>query len=285
MDQAGIVEGIDSLPDDFIVYEMKIRQQALARSTLASRKRRFLKIFQMEVESGQMSPMVFHMRLEDDLAACEILLTNVITEMDTNLNVAAEKCEIQLIFLKERIERLPPSPNLELTQRRLTLINRIEELERQFGNVTVPTGLGENHPVLQDTIGNHVAQLETFDRPEVSSIQPSRLSANSTSVGSNRIGNRQSILSINSQGNCENNGRARSVDAIPNHSTSVTQATNRSNTSPTSNNSVSPNANILLHPAYKSHAQMWKWQLKFSGEQDEMLASVFLQKVKDYAMP
>lgn len=279
-----MIEGIDILPDDFIVYEMLIRQQPLARSTLASRKRKFLRIFQTEQETGQVSPMVFHLRLEDDLAQCEILLTNIITAMDANLNASAEKCEIQLIFLKERVERLPPSPNLELTQRRLTLINRIEDLEKQFGNVTVPTGLGENAPMSTDPIENHVVQLETFDRPEAHSIQASRLGANSTSVGPNRTGERQNVLPTNRQFNCENNRRNGLVDQPMNNTSAMAQASARPNTQTSTNNSLSPNTNILLHPAYESHAQMWKWNLKFSGERDDMLASVFIQKVKDYAM-
>lgn len=81
--------------------------------------------------------------------------------MNTNLNLNATRCEVQLIFLKERLERLPISPRVAIATLRTDLLSEIEELEKQFANVTVVSGLDERSrpQVSQNTFNDIISQL------------------------------------------------------------------------------------------------------------------------------
>lgn len=98
-----MIDGLNYVPDKYIVYEMKIRGMNTRNSTLRSRKNRLLKALQQEAEANFVE-MIYHMPLAEDLKECAEFLTEVELEMTANLEANAIAAEYQLLYLKERVE-------------------------------------------------------------------------------------------------------------------------------------------------------------------------------------
>lgn len=141
MEDLDIIEAVDQLPDKYIKYELQIRQVRLLRSTAASRKRALIGFLRREAETQQPSDMVLFMPLRNDLDECKKLLSEIEMEMAVAFDEKVSACEVQLNYLRERIERLNASPSPDLFKRRANLLNRISELEKPFSEVTVTSGL------------------------------------------------------------------------------------------------------------------------------------------------
>lgn len=147
-----MIDGLNYLPDKYIVYELRARGRSTVNSTMRSRKNRLLEILKRELEAGVLSEMIFHMPLAEDLKECAEFLAEVELEMTIDLEANAVAAEFQLLYLRERVERLPTSPSEKLYALRLSLITKMEELERHFGNVTVTVGQDDvvNAPAVKD---------------------------------------------------------------------------------------------------------------------------------------
>lgn len=266
-DELDIIEGVDEVPDTYVVYEMRIRQQNLGRSTLASRKRRLIEILKREKETGELMQMIFHLPLEEDLAECEVLLSIVKENMNTNLNRNATRCEVQLIFLKERLERLPISPRVAIATMRTDLLNEIEELEKQFANVTVASGLDERPrpQVAQNTFNDIISQLNLNSAVGLNATNAPRHSSTNRTFTTAGVSQYQFQPSMPLSSQVGTSVHNISVQSQPPNSSVLSTAI--------------PNTPVFHRP----QAQMWKWNVVFSGEEGSVLASGFIQKIKEMA--
>lgn len=290
MEARDIIEAVDQLPDKYIVYEMNLRKQTLLRSTMASRKRRLIEILTREAQTGQLSDMVFFMKREDDLSECVTFLEEIEMDMTVGLGTNASRCEFQLMFLKERIERLGVSPSVAMNDIRLRILNRIEELEKQFKNVTVVSGMDDRPktPTSQHGSADFLSRLNSMNLNGNGtgnfSVGPRHSSTNHTYTATPHFSSASGMNNVTRimpsvQFGDVNATTQETTHAVNNNT--MGQPTNL-NSSDSRDASTQP-ASTTYYPGYNPRAQMWKWNLHFSGDGDEMLASDFIQKLKDLA--
>lgn len=281
MDRQELIDGINYVPDKYIMYEMKIRGQNTARSTLHSRKKRLLHIFEQETE-GAMSEMIFHLPLAEDLKECADFLNEVELEMTVNLEANAVVAEFQLLYLKERVERLPTSPSEKLYTLRLSLLTKIEELEKHFGNVSV--AIGQNEQVGAPPVKNlndFYTRLNSLTMNSAVLNQTSRHS----STGRSQIGQQTNSVTFDQGGRTNSPDGAYAPAYASQRTPSPTQVSqqNTRNVSNLNNTRFTLNASSAPQ-SYNARGQIWKWNLKFSGDKDEMTANEFIQKVNDLSI-
>lgn len=289
MDARDITESVEFLPDKYVVYEMNIRKESLARSTCASRKRRLIAILIRESETGQPSEMTHHMRAQDDLAECLDFLSEIEVDMASGSSTSALECECRLMFLKERVERLRPSPVVAFGDLRVQIIEKIEELEKRFRNVTVSSGLERYARNITSPNGSFgfLPRLNTLSLNE-NSVQMPRLSSTKHPSADAQ----PSVLKGALTTSLRSANASHSVQ--PNHTVRFNESTSSERAFPTLRSAPdldvtfeSPSDNhalvnsVISSTTSKPNAQMWKWKIKFSGDGDEVLASDFIQELKD----
>lgn len=104
-----MIDALDEPPDKYVSYELKIHRKQLKGTTLKSRKRALRDIYRDEIDNSNYMDMTFHMRLEDDLQQCSEYLEDILLHLHVRFDEFAVSAENQLIFLRERVERLPTS--------------------------------------------------------------------------------------------------------------------------------------------------------------------------------
>lgn len=310
MDDVSIVENIDCLPDSYVQYELLIRQQNLPDSTMRMRKRALIEILKRERDENRRMLMVPHMPLEDDLVDCKVLLDCVADDMQIDLRGNANRCEVQLNFLRMRLERLAPSPLRALADKRIELLEYIEVLVKCFANVSVASGLDvrPNAKSSTNVTGGFLSQLNsiTFEPTPVAQAQPSSslVVANTGPQPNPQVHNsyaatyhlvngiptrRISVEAVgapNSSAGVDVN-QASSASAAVSNVTPGSQSTAFPPDRAVVNGSLqsgAPNfSQFSLQHHVRSNAEMWKWRISFSGPDDTQSANSFLMKLNDLA--
>lgn len=278
-----IIENVDNLSDQFVRYESAIRQCILEGTTLTSRKRKLIQILKREAETGIMSPMVFHMPLEADICECQNIFSGIESKIRSNRQVKATELEVQLIFLRERLERLAASPNPEVNNIRSNYITRIEELERRFVDVAVASGMAENSSV------NFLSQMVNLGFDDSPPSSSTRAPANQISANAMTHSVSSPNLSFEAiQSGTQSQSNHGSVQPTPGVALGV----------PSPNFDVEeitpPTCLPVPNPCqsfghsqhsfgYNPPPKMWTWRVRFSGDDRNELASSFLQKITDIA--
>lgn len=288
----GLIAGINYVPDKYIMYEMKIRGINLRGTSMKSRKNRLQKILENELESGVESDMFFHMQLADDLEECVGYLEEIGFLMQTNLENNAIASEYQLMFLKERVERLPPSPMETLSTQRTSILSKIEELEKQFGDVTVAVA-PDTHQTTAHVSNVLYNQLGSLNLNSLSLGQNPRHSStirNQTAISGTGAVSRPTMpttppsphVSFDLTNSPDLNATDYASLRTPNTSMNDDPVYTRSNSQMyNSNTAGAVPENSIVKYGHNPSVQMWKWNLRFNGDRDEMTANDFIQKLMD----
>lgn len=299
MNRQEMIEGLNSVSDKYISYELKIRGHSLRGSTLTSRKKKLHGIFDNEQMNGE-SQMVFHMQLAEDLNECASFLEEIEFLMGVNLEANAISAEYQLLYLKERVERLPPSPLATMATQRLSILSKIDELEKVFGNVTVAV----------DSDGNRsTSYVANVLHTEISKLNLNNLSMSQKPCHSSTIRNQTNVNSNIQTSTVQRGNISQNPPMVTFEQVDLTRSPEIANTShlaaqttpnsPTYATQFLPQSNLRnsgLNATYlmpntsftQSHfnpaAQMWKWNIKFSGDDDKMTANDFIQQLKEHSI-
>lgn len=258
MDDVSIVENVESLPDSYVTYELLIRQQSLPDPSVRMRKRALIAILKQERDEGHKLPMVRHMPLDMDLADCGFLLNCVANDIRADLHANAVRCEIQLIFLRARWERLPMSPIRSLSSKRMELLEYIEVLVKCFAEVSVASGLDSRSCArfsTNVTVGPQ-GHLNT------SSFGPFSFPHSASGSVHSSVSAHFTPPALPS-----GSGDVAAPDALSVHQSYVPDS-----------------SRLLLQSNVRPDAEIWKWQISFSGPDDPQTAISFLLKLNDIAM-
>lgn len=280
---------IEWLTDAFITHELKIRREPLNRSTMRSRKERLLAILLREERTQAQITYFTYLDSASDLTECRQLFNLAKADMETDLSANAEKVEIQLIFLKERIFRVATNNEHDINMRSLLLIE-IETLQREFNNFSVSNV--ELPPVRRMNINaNDKNEIRVDNNNNVSMNNSMQQPITSSPINNNRNAAlfREPVVEPQINGNIIDNNSHFMEGPIINpfaehreqplinigHVPSYTSCphTNCSGAQ-IRNNAVSPT---------RSGAQVWKWGIKFSSSDKTKSASEFMQRIKDLA--
>lgn len=302
MDVQAVIEGVDVLPDSYVSYELRIRQQNLLRSTLASRKRRLIAILKREHEEDEVSDMAFFMPIEDDLNECDVLIEEIAVKIRGDLSDHGVDCEIQLMYLRDRVDRLAPTSELNQT-RRDNLLERIGAMEKRFKDLIVVSGLGEKTKPRLSMTDRFLNELNNFTLSttldEAVPVTRSTMNQNTDRIGT----------------------ATSRTNALPNVTTRTGTYVSESQSIPPQLHNDTPHVtfapevpapNVTVHPntyggssqvnddlrnhrqpsmfrngsststSSRPNLQIWKWKVEFSGDNDAS-ACDFIQKVKDLA--
>lgn len=274
-----------------------IRREPLERSTMRSRKQRLLSILLREERTQAKISYFAYLDSVSDLAECRKLFELARTDMESDLNKNAEKVEVQLIFLKERIFRIATNTEAIINTRSLLLID-IDTIQREFNNFSVsnielpvPKRFGVNEAVVHDghdlnvnaNRTNH-QPLPLTNGPVTSSPIVTVSNAHDVVPPSQTIGERRII-----------NDNSHFVEEVIRNPFDVIERP-LINLGPMSMN-TNPNG-TPLHPCINDYsnrfhqssqngnrnsAQIWKWGIKYSSDDKTKSASEFVQRLQDLA--
>lgn len=310
MDDVSIIENVDSLPDSYVTYELLIRQQSLPDSTMRMRKRALIAILKRERDAECRFTMVPHMPLTNDLAECRTLLDCVADDLQADLRGNADRCEVQLNFLRMRLERLPPSPLQELANKRIELLEYVEVLAKCFANVSVSSGMDLRLNARSSTNitgGGFLTHINSLSFESTSNALPGSYRVSdgpaARTVPSNRNANpinydvingvpirrssADAVVGSRAVTGSETSGSGLRNASVPSVGSMVMPSSYpAARIGPSGSlQSVIPNTSQLsLQSVLRSNAEMWKWKISFSGPDDAQSANSFLLKLNDIAV-
>lgn len=286
-----MIDALEEIPDKYVSYELKIRGKRLTGTNLKSRKRALEAIYRDEMDNSNYMDMIFHMSLEDDLKQCAEYLEEILLRLHMRFEEFAVSAENQLMFLRERVERLPTSRGEHNDALRMSILTRIEETEARFGDVTVsinPNATAQNL-ASRDVTRSLYAQLSNLNsffnsqhsstrHQNVANLEVENMSRPISTVA--RSTNSVSFVPTNTAITHEHSNTSLLAQIqTPNVSIEGESPVNTPNSNTT--HTVSNHSNVS--PVYNNQVQVWKWQVKFNGEKDNLSATEFIQKIVDFA--
>lgn len=282
---------INQLTDAYIMHELLIRRESINHSTMRSRIERLLAILIREQRTQAKITYFAYLDAVSDLTECRKLFELAKTDLESDMNANAEKVEVQLIFLKERIFRVATNTEAIINTRSLLLID-IDTLQREFNNFSVsnvelPMPRHREDDAAQ--INNDACPVVEVERPDSHQVAFASRPVTSSPIRSNN-----NVRSPQPIGGCQN------CSTNPPFVEEIIRNPYDDNEPPLINLGISPNRENncphsscpINHTNYSNHfvptvnrnsAQIWKWGIKYSSDDKSKSASEFIQRLQDLA--